>query len=88
MTSPDPTGSRAMRDIFGHLPDGTPVERVTLRGVHGFEVAIMTFGAAVQALHAPYLAEWRFSTASPTLSVLSRRSGPIRRTGPTPLQRG
>jgi aldose 1-epimerase len=36
-----------------HLPGGAPVERVTLRGARGFEVAIITFGAAVQALQAP-----------------------------------
>jgi len=49
----DPTGSHVAREIFGHLPDGAPVEKVTLRGAGGFEVAIITFGAAVQALRVP-----------------------------------
>jgi aldose 1-epimerase len=53
MTSLALTGSRAAREIFGHLPDGAPVEKVTLRGAGGFEVAIITFGAAIQALHVP-----------------------------------
>ena len=53
MTSPGPTGSRVVREVFGRLPDGTPVERVTLRGAGGFEVAVITFGAAIQALRVP-----------------------------------
>jgi aldose 1-epimerase len=52
-TSLDPTGSRVTCEIFGHLPDGAPVEKVTLRGARNFDVAITTFGAAVQALHVP-----------------------------------
>lgn len=42
-----------IRDIFGRMPDGRPVERLTLRGEAGFEVAIITLGASVQALHVP-----------------------------------
>jgi aldose 1-epimerase len=42
---------RVVRSIFGHLPDGAPVEKVTLHGAGGFTVAIITFGAAVQSLH-------------------------------------
>jgi aldose 1-epimerase len=53
MTSTSLSGSRVACEIFGHLPDGAPVEKVTLRGAGGFEVAIITFGAAVQALHVP-----------------------------------
>jgi aldose 1-epimerase len=53
MTSVDPAGSRMVRDAFGHLPDGAPVEKVTLRGARGFEIAVITFGAAVQALRVP-----------------------------------
>jgi aldose 1-epimerase len=53
MTSLNPTGPRVVRETFGHLPDSTPVERIRLRGAGGFEVAIITFGAAVQALHVP-----------------------------------
>jgi aldose 1-epimerase len=49
----DRAGSRATCEIFGHLPDGAAVEKVTLRGAGGFKLAIITFGAAVQALHVP-----------------------------------
>jgi aldose 1-epimerase len=41
------------RETFGRLMDGTPVERVWLRGMGGFELAVIAFGAAIQALHAP-----------------------------------
>jgi aldose 1-epimerase len=53
MTSPDPAVSHVARENFGHLLGGASVERVTLRGAGGFEVAIITFGAAVQALRVP-----------------------------------
>lgn len=42
-----------IRDSFGRLPDGREVERVELRGEAGFSVSIITYGAAVQALHVP-----------------------------------
>jgi aldose 1-epimerase len=45
--------SRVARDVFGALPDGRAVERVTLCGEAGFEVRIITFGAAIQALIVP-----------------------------------
>jgi len=38
-----------MQDIFGHLPDGTPVTRFTLRNPLGTEVDLMTYGAAIVA---------------------------------------
>ncbi|CAL75687.1 Aldose 1-epimerase (Galactose mutarotase) [Bradyrhizobium sp. ORS 278] len=41
------------RDVFGSLPDGREVERVTLRGAGGFEARIITFGAALQTLLVP-----------------------------------
>ncbi|MBV8575067.1 MAG: galactose-1-epimerase, partial [Acetobacteraceae bacterium] len=44
---------RLTRDLFGTLPDGRAVERVVLRGAHGFEVRVITFGAALQALITP-----------------------------------
>jgi len=44
---------RLARDVFGALPDGRAVERVTLRGEAGFEARIITFGAAIQALMVP-----------------------------------
>lgn len=41
------------KDVFGVLPDGRPVERVSLRAANGFEARIMTYGAALQALIVP-----------------------------------
>jgi aldose 1-epimerase len=41
------------RAPFGAMPDGTVVERVTLRGADGFEAAIITYGAAVHTLMVP-----------------------------------
>jgi aldose 1-epimerase len=43
-------GSRVTREVFGTLPDGRAVERVTLRGQGAFEARIITYGAALQAL--------------------------------------
>ncbi len=45
--------STVARDVFGVLPDGRTVERVTLRGSNGFAARIITFGAALQALLVP-----------------------------------
>ncbi|MGY3529582.1 aldose epimerase family protein [Bradyrhizobium sp. USDA 4452] len=47
------TSAKIARAPFGNLSDGTVVERVTLRGEHGFEASILTFGATLQALLAP-----------------------------------
>ncbi len=44
---------KVAREIFGHLPDGTAVEMVTMRGDYGFEARIITYGAALQSLFAP-----------------------------------
>ncbi|CAN7605790.1 galactose mutarotase [Bosea sp. LjRoot9] len=38
------------REIFGHLPDGTAIERVTLRRDGGLTARIISYGAALQAL--------------------------------------
>jgi aldose 1-epimerase len=53
MAEVQPTNPNVAREVFGHLPDGTLVERVRLRGANGFELAVITLGAAVQSLHAP-----------------------------------
>jgi aldose 1-epimerase len=47
------TASNVARDVFGLLPDGRAVERVTLRAPSGFEARIITYGAALQALMVP-----------------------------------
>lgn len=41
------------REIFGHLPDGTAVDAVRLRGDKGFEVRVIGYGAALQSIFAP-----------------------------------
>ena len=41
------------REIFGHLPDGTAIERVTLRQDAGLSARIISYGAALQALLVP-----------------------------------
>jgi aldose 1-epimerase len=45
--------SRIARETFGKLPDGRAVERVVLRGMHGFEAHVITYGATLQALIVP-----------------------------------
>jgi aldose 1-epimerase len=45
--------SSVARDVFGLLPDGRAVERVTLRAPNGFEARIITYGAMLQALMVP-----------------------------------
>ena len=45
--------SHLLREPFGTMPDGTPVERFRLRGTDGFEAAVITLGATLQALHVP-----------------------------------
>ncbi|GIQ74613.1 aldose epimerase family protein [Bradyrhizobium sp. RD5-C2] len=47
------TSASIARVPFGTLPNGTVVERVTLRGERGFEASILTFGATLQALLVP-----------------------------------
>ncbi|MDB5549540.1 MAG: Aldose 1-epimerase [Tardiphaga sp.] len=41
------------RERFGQLADGRPVERLRLRNALGCEVCVISYGAAVQALHVP-----------------------------------
>jgi aldose 1-epimerase len=45
--------SRIAREPFGKLPDGRDVERVVLRGMHGFEARIISYGATLHALIVP-----------------------------------
>jgi aldose 1-epimerase len=54
MTRPDQSAMpKVTRAIFGHLPDGVAIEMVRLRGDHGFEVRLITYGAAIQAILVP-----------------------------------
>jgi aldose 1-epimerase len=46
-------GPRVTREGFGQLADGSAVEMVRLRGDHGFEVRLITYGAALQSILAP-----------------------------------
>ena len=47
------TTNAATREAFGKLPDGTAVERISLRTSDGFEARVITYGAALQALLVP-----------------------------------
>jgi aldose 1-epimerase len=44
---------KLVRQPFGQLPDGTLSEMVALRGDNGFEVRVITYGAAIQSLLVP-----------------------------------
>ena len=44
---------RIDRAPFGKMPDGSVVERITLRGAGGFAANIIPFGAAIQSLLVP-----------------------------------
>jgi aldose 1-epimerase len=41
---------KVTREGFGHLPDGAAIEMVRLRGDNGFEVRLITYGAALQSI--------------------------------------
>jgi aldose 1-epimerase len=54
MTQPDQSATpKVTRTVFGHLPDGAAIEIVQLRGDHGFEVRLITYGAAIQSIFVP-----------------------------------
>jgi aldose 1-epimerase len=44
---------KVTRESFGHLPDGAAIEMVRLLGDNGFEVRVITYGAALQSIFAP-----------------------------------
>ena len=46
-------GLTSTRESFGALPDGTPLEKITLSNSHGMKASIITYGATLQALHVP-----------------------------------
>jgi aldose 1-epimerase len=46
-------GATAQRAPFGKLPDGTPIEVVTLANSHGVSARIISYGATLQALIVP-----------------------------------
>jgi aldose 1-epimerase len=48
-----PSSTKVTRETCGHLPDGTAIEAVRLRGDDGFEVRLITYGAAIQSIFAP-----------------------------------
>jgi aldose 1-epimerase len=48
-----PQTPKVTRESFGHLPDGTAIEMVRLRGDKGFEVRLITYGAALQSIFVP-----------------------------------
>ena len=46
-------GLAVSKEPFGKMPDGTPVEKVTLSNIHGMEVSIITYGGAIQSIKVP-----------------------------------
>ncbi|MGH6642411.1 MAG: aldose epimerase family protein [Bradyrhizobium sp.] len=53
MTQSGQSSPKVTREVFGHLPDGSAIEAVRLRGDNGFEVRLMTYGAAVHSIFVP-----------------------------------
>ncbi len=54
MASPLPHREPSIeRSLFGHLPDGSPVERFALRGADGMEMEVSGYGGAILALRTP-----------------------------------
>jgi aldose 1-epimerase len=45
--------STATKQLFGKMPDGTPIDIYTLTNSHGMEARIMTYGGIVVSLKAP-----------------------------------
>ena len=50
---PSPTVPVVDRATFGALPDGTTVERFTLRNANGVEVVLSSLGAAIHSIRTP-----------------------------------
>ncbi len=53
MTQSGSRMAKVERAIFGRLPDGTAIETVRLHGDDGFEVRLISYGAAIQSILAP-----------------------------------
>jgi aldose 1-epimerase len=51
--SNSPPTPKVARTIFGHLPDGTAIDMVRLCGDDGFEVRLISYGAAIQSIVTP-----------------------------------
>jgi aldose 1-epimerase len=45
--------AKVVREVFGHLPDGTAIEIIRLHGAHGFEARVIGYGAAIQSIFVP-----------------------------------
>ncbi len=48
-----PAAPAPVRELFGTLPDGRPVDRWTLTDATGLSASVLTYGAVIQALHVP-----------------------------------
>jgi len=51
--APSKKSRKVTRTSFGQLPDGSEIEMVRLTGDDGFEVRIISYGAAIQSILAP-----------------------------------
>ena len=48
-----PASSAPVRDLFGTLPDGRPVDRLTFTDATGVTASVLTYGAVIQSLYVP-----------------------------------
>jgi aldose 1-epimerase len=51
--APSKKSRKVTRTMFGQLPDGTAIEMVRLTGDDGFEVGLISYGAAIQSILTP-----------------------------------
>jgi aldose 1-epimerase len=51
--TPSTETARVARVPFGQMPEGTPVERITLTNANGMEVQAMTYGGIILSLRVP-----------------------------------
>jgi aldose 1-epimerase len=46
-------GLTTQQSSFGSLPDGTPIEKITLSNSHGMQASVITWGGVLQGLQVP-----------------------------------
>ena len=51
--SDSPATAAPVRDLFGTLPDGRPVDRWTFADATGLTASVLTYGGVIQSLHVP-----------------------------------
>ncbi len=51
--TPGPPTAGIQKSIFGHMPDGTPVDLYTLTNSSGMRITVMTYGATITSVYVP-----------------------------------